>query len=389
MKDLAGDADISAVNEPVRYTRDAQGLPYGVLLVPLRDGAGDSLGVIAVARDFSGSRAAAGRSLIWQICLAHLCHRDPVRRGDRGGARLPAAPAGRPRPALRRASPRASGPRCWSDRQVLRRDSSAWRITASAERATRGAREHETRGVRARLLAAGALGQHAAAADQSADWTRGCRSGSRSAVAFVEIDGVQRERRHVQGDRRRPPALGGSRGCGGRRRRRPTRRGSTAAPRRRRNWPRSGCRTVELANQRGKAAYAAHGLRIYPDGRVELIRRTTAEFATAFDVERFPFDRQKLRIELAIRDRTADAVALEFEQDDLDFSRAAASATARRMGPGARDAAQRAAARLVRRDRTRASLASLEIARQSGGDRGGDLRAAVRLAADPAAWQSG
>ena len=69
LKDLAGDADISTVNEPVRYTRDTQGLPYGVLLVPLRDGAGDSLGVIAVARDFSGSRAAAGRSLVWQICL--------------------------------------------------------------------------------------------------------------------------------------------------------------------------------------------------------------------------------------------------------------------------------------------------------------------------------
>ena len=69
MKDLAGDADISTVNEPVRYTRDTHGLPYGVLLVPLRDGAGDSLGVIAVARDFSGSRAAAGRSVIWQICL--------------------------------------------------------------------------------------------------------------------------------------------------------------------------------------------------------------------------------------------------------------------------------------------------------------------------------
>ena len=69
MKELVGDADIATVNEPVRYTRDAQGLPYGVLLVPLRDGAGESLGVIAVARDFSGSRAAAGRSLVWQICL--------------------------------------------------------------------------------------------------------------------------------------------------------------------------------------------------------------------------------------------------------------------------------------------------------------------------------
>jgi methyl-accepting chemotaxis protein len=69
MKELVGDADITAVNEPVRYTRDSQGLPYGVLLVALRDGAGESLGVIAVARDFSGSRAAAGRSLVWQLCL--------------------------------------------------------------------------------------------------------------------------------------------------------------------------------------------------------------------------------------------------------------------------------------------------------------------------------
>ncbi len=70
MRDLAGDADIAVVNEPVRYARDAQGVPHGVLLVPLSDSAGEALGVIAVARDFSGTRAAAGRSLIWQIGLA-------------------------------------------------------------------------------------------------------------------------------------------------------------------------------------------------------------------------------------------------------------------------------------------------------------------------------
>lgn len=70
MRDLAADSDISAVSEPVRYTREAKDTPYGVLLIPLRDGAGDALGVIAVARDFSGSRASAGQSLIWQICLA-------------------------------------------------------------------------------------------------------------------------------------------------------------------------------------------------------------------------------------------------------------------------------------------------------------------------------
>ena len=42
-------------------------------------------------------------------------------------------------------------------------------------------------------------------------------------------------------------------------------------------------------------------------------------------------------------------MTLEFEQDDLDFSRAAASASAGRLGSGLRRPAQRAAAGLVRR----------------------------------------
>src|ERR1043166_2093594 len=46
---------------------------------------------------------------------------------------------------------------------------------------------------------------------------------------------------------------------------------------------------VELANQRGNPAYTAFGLRIYPGGQVELTPRTTAEFATAHEAERFPF----------------------------------------------------------------------------------------------------
>jgi hypothetical protein len=84
---------------------------------------------------------------------------------------------------------------------------------------------------------------------------------------------------------------------------------------------------AELVNRRGRATYAADGLRIYPDGRVDLIKRTSAEFTTAFEVERFPFDRQQLRLEVAIRDRTSDVVMLEFDQDDLDFSRAASTAS--------------------------------------------------------------
>jgi hypothetical protein len=70
VKALATDADLSATVEPARYVRSALGLPYGVLLVPVRDGAGEPLGVIMATSDFSGSRAASGRALVWQICVA-------------------------------------------------------------------------------------------------------------------------------------------------------------------------------------------------------------------------------------------------------------------------------------------------------------------------------
>lgn len=84
---------------------------------------------------------------------------------------------------------------------------------------------------------------------------------------------------------------------------------------------------AEPVNRRGNATFSASGLRIYPDGQVEIIKRTTAEFTTPFEVERFPFDRQKLKFEIAVRNQTSDTVALEFEQQDLDDSRAAAAAT--------------------------------------------------------------
>jgi methyl-accepting chemotaxis protein len=67
---LAADADLSVVNEPTTYVRSADGTPYGVLLFPLKNAAGDALGVIVVARDFSPSREATGRSLVWQIAFA-------------------------------------------------------------------------------------------------------------------------------------------------------------------------------------------------------------------------------------------------------------------------------------------------------------------------------
>ena len=52
------------------YIRNALGVPYGVLLVPLSNTTGNVLGTIVVAQDFSSSRAAQNRALVWQILTA-------------------------------------------------------------------------------------------------------------------------------------------------------------------------------------------------------------------------------------------------------------------------------------------------------------------------------
>ncbi len=77
---------------------------------------------------------------------------------------------------------------------------------------------------------------------------------------------------------------------------------------------------IEIVNEKGDPTYTNLGLRIFPNGDVEMIKRVTGEFATPYEVTRFPFDRQKLQIEPAIRNQTADQVVLQFDQDDLDFS---------------------------------------------------------------------
>jgi methyl-accepting chemotaxis protein len=69
MKDLATETDVINIAED-GYTRKLRGITYGALVLPLRDPAGEPLGLLAVAKDFSASRAAAGRSLVWQSLLA-------------------------------------------------------------------------------------------------------------------------------------------------------------------------------------------------------------------------------------------------------------------------------------------------------------------------------
>ena len=69
---LVTSTDLTHVEEPTRYVRETPGAPYGVLLYPLRTSSGDAIGVISVARDFSSTRSATGRSRVWQGLLALL-----------------------------------------------------------------------------------------------------------------------------------------------------------------------------------------------------------------------------------------------------------------------------------------------------------------------------
>lgn len=77
---------------------------------------------------------------------------------------------------------------------------------------------------------------------------------------------------------------------------------------------------ITIANIVGDPTLTLHGLRIRPDGRVELVQRTVARFATDLDLAKFPFDRQTLRVELVSLRDSRDRVVLDFRQDDLDFS---------------------------------------------------------------------
>jgi methyl-accepting chemotaxis protein len=70
MKELVSSTDLSRAQEPIRYHRDALGVPYGVVLVPVYGSSGAPLGVIAAAKNFDASRAAAGQSTVWQGLLA-------------------------------------------------------------------------------------------------------------------------------------------------------------------------------------------------------------------------------------------------------------------------------------------------------------------------------
>lgn len=80
---------------------------------------------------------------------------------------------------------------------------------------------------------------------------------------------------------------------------------------------------TRFANQDGEPSFTDRRLRLYPSGVVELITRTTARYKTPIDVEKFPFDHQRLEMDIRVVEDTTSSVALEYVQSDLDFTRAA------------------------------------------------------------------
>lgn len=92
--------------------------------------------------------------------------------------------------------------------------------------------------------------------------------------------------------------------------------------------------TIDVANRLESSGYVGRRLRIYPNGDVETLTRTTARHTAHVSAETFPFDRQRLALDLIVRDDTTDEVLLRFDQDDVVFSRAANDATLDGWEPG-------------------------------------------------------
>lgn len=69
LKELVKDEDLNVL-DGTRYVRKALGVTYGVVLVPLRTGSGDILGVVAAVTDLRASRSAQNRTMVWQVLMA-------------------------------------------------------------------------------------------------------------------------------------------------------------------------------------------------------------------------------------------------------------------------------------------------------------------------------
>lgn len=83
---------------------------------------------------------------------------------------------------------------------------------------------------------------------------------------------------------------------------------------------------VDVKNRTETGSYTGRRLRVFADGTVETITRTSGKYKSHVDASSFPFDRQKLLVELIVRDDTTDDVRLRFDSEEIEFSHAARTA---------------------------------------------------------------
>ena len=77
---------------------------------------------------------------------------------------------------------------------------------------------------------------------------------------------------------------------------------------------------VAFSNIKGSPSYETSSLRIFPDGWVEVMQRTTGQFTIPIDSSSFPFDKQTLGVEITVRRETTAEASLVVLQEDIDFS---------------------------------------------------------------------
>lgn len=91
---------------------------------------------------------------------------------------------------------------------------------------------------------------------------------------------------------------------------------------------------VAFTNLKGSPSYETTSLRIFPDGWVELMQRTTGQFSITIDTGAFPFDKQTLGVEITVRRETTGEASLVVLQEDIDFSRPAQNLSIDGWTPG-------------------------------------------------------
>ena len=91
---------------------------------------------------------------------------------------------------------------------------------------------------------------------------------------------------------------------------------------------------VAFANLKGSPSYETTSLRIFPSGWVEVMQRTTGQFAIPINSGAFPFDKQTLGVEVTVRRETTGEASLVVLQEDIDFSRPAQDLSIKGWTPG-------------------------------------------------------